>query len=36
MNEILYIKQLRPRLNVQTDSISAIVFVKFNFTYVNL
>ena len=26
VNEMLYIKQLRPRLNVQTDSIHAKVF----------
>ena len=26
VNEILYIKQLRPRLNVQTDSLRAKVF----------
>ena len=26
VNEMLYIKQLRPRLNVQTDSLRAKVF----------
>ena len=26
VNEMLYIKQLRPRLNVQTDSLPAKVF----------
>ena len=27
INEMLYIKQLRPRLNVQSDSIRAKIFV---------
>ena len=36
INEMLYIKQLRPRLNVQSDSIRAKVFVQLRFLYVNL
>ena len=36
VNEMLYIKQLRPRLNVQTNSILAEVFVWLFFTYANL
>ena len=33
---MLYIKQLRPCLNVQLDSLRAKVFVYFNSVYVNL
>ena len=33
---MLYIKQLRPRLNLQTDSTRAKVFVNLFFAYANL
>ena len=36
VNERVYNKQLRPRLNLQTDSTRAKVFVKLFFAYANL